>query len=215
MVFSMSREPLQTVTIPVLIEAENADATDGWATLSPSEGRTKFAAVRRVGTDEVRARLPKIFPDKQFSLFRGLGRLQRAYEAKDEYALRAAIEEVRPWVPTIAGGSIKEDWTGEKIWDGARWEYSSLMSNAIQAARLVLWWPGGEDRLVSPALYCPDWKTAAFALSFMRSIRVCPKCGKPFVAIAENVDYCTPAHGVAYRTERSRWRAKRRLEGDR
>jgi hypothetical protein len=44
----------------------------------------------------------------------------------------------------------------------------------------------------------------------MGSIRVCPKCGTPFIPKSENVDYCTPAHGVAYRTSLSRWRAKQK-----
>jgi len=64
-----------------------------------------------------------------------------------------------------------------------------------------------------PALYCPDWKTAAFVVTFLGRVRVCanPKCNAVFVPSTDKEHYCIPAHGVAYRVARSRWRAKQRV----
>jgi hypothetical protein len=71
----------------------------------------------------------------------------------------------------------------------------------------VMWCLDKKEKF-SPGIYCRDWKTAAFVLMCMGSIRVCPKCGNSFVPKTDNQDYCTPAHGVAYRTAKSRWNAK-------
>jgi len=215
----MSRYPLQTVTHPValpVLVAEEAEKADGCCTAFPRPNRTSFVNVRVVTEAEIKRRLPKIFSSKVVSrtnemiLYVGAGQLMRAYEARDARALEDALKNVQPWVPRIPGEeSVNAD--ADK-WEGARWDYSSLMSNAIQDARLVTWWPGNKAPLVSPGIYCPDWKTAAYVMLLMGTIRVCPKCGNPFVPKTDNQDYCTPAHGVAYRTARSRGRKKRANE---
>jgi hypothetical protein len=212
----MSRDPLQTITLPVLVDADSPENADGEGTCFPSPGRTKFMSVRTIQAYEILRRARKIFPGKKLWLFIGVKGLERAYRRKNERAyqgeneraLLEAIEQVRPWTPflQIQAGTVKEDWTGDKIWEGARWLYSSVMSNALQTARLVMWWAYKGERIVAPAVYCPDWETAAFAL--MGSIRVCPKCEKMFIPSAGNVVYCTPAHGVAHRTALSRGRKK-------
>lgn len=209
----MSRDPLQTVTFPVLI-SEVAEKADGFCTLFPTPNRTSFANVRVVTEREIKTRLPKIFASKDVSrtnekiLYVGAGQLRRAYEAKDERALEDALRKVSPWVPRILGPGVVRS-VADK-WEGARLDYSNLMSNTIQYAQLVVWFPGRKARLGSLGIYCPNWKTAAHVMLLMGSIRVCPKCGAPFIPKSENVDYCTPAHGVAHRTALSRWRAKQK-----
>jgi hypothetical protein len=116
----------------------------------------------------------------------------------------AAIEQSRPLLPKPMFGKVTEDWTGEKIWAGAQWHYSEAMSHAIRNARWVAWWPFGGEHVASPGVYCPNTSTAAAMALFIQGVRVCPQCGVPFVPKQDNVDYCKPAHGVAYRTARSR-----------
>lgn len=204
----MSRYSLQTVTLPILVDAESVQQSDGWGTCFPSPGRTKRMAVRVVKAKDIRQRVRKIFPDREIFMFAGVNQIDHAYGVKDERELQDALEKVLPWVPRIGGSIVSY---ADK-WARARWDYPSVMSNALQNARLVMWCPYKGERLLSPAVYCPNWKTAAFVMTFMGSIRVCPKCERVFVPTADNVDYCTPAHGVAYRTARSRWRAKQRAE---
>jgi hypothetical protein len=208
----MSRDPLYSVTLPILVDVEKLEEADGWGTHFPGAHRTRIMAVRVVKPEDIQQRVRKIFPDGEIFLFVGADQLKHAYGAKDERECQEALERVRPWVPRVFGGQKSINYDGDKIWAGARWEYSSLMSNALQHARLVMWWPRKGESLMSPAVYCPDWKTTAFVMTFMGSVRVCPKCQRVFVPSADNVDYCTPAHGVAYRTARSRWRAQQRAE---
>jgi hypothetical protein len=207
----MSRGPLHSITLPILVAADTRETADGESTCFPP-GHTSFTAFRIVNPSEVVRRGGQI--GKEERLYRGILQLARAYEGKDERAIPVAIEQVRPWNPSnrIQVGTIREDWTGNKKWEGARWVYSSVMTNALQTARLVTWWPYKGDRISAPAVYCPDWKTAAFVAASMGCVRICPKCKKLFVPPTDNVAYCTPAHGVAYRTALSRWRKKARQE---
>ena len=94
-------------------------------------------------------------------------------------------------------------------WLGAQWLYSRLMNTLIQNARLLLW---RREKGLSPASYCPDLKTAAFGMTVMGHGRVCPQSNEVFIPPADTVEYCKPAHGVAYRTVRSRWNKKERKE---
>jgi hypothetical protein len=210
MVVLMSRDTLYTVTLPVLVDALPEEA-EGWGTHFPGAHRTTTMAVRVIKPEEIQKRVREIFSDKEIFLFAGASQLEHAYGARDERELQESLRKVYPWVPRIMGSREVSNPKADK-WAGARWDYSSLMTNALQNARLIMWFPYRGDRLSSPAVYCPEWRTAAFVMTFMGSIRVCPKCNNPFVPSADNVNYCTPAHGVAYRTARSRWKAKQRAE---
>jgi hypothetical protein len=97
-------------------------------------------------------------------------------------------------------------------WNATRWNFSGLLRDVFDDAKFVIWHSEKENRFI-PALYCSNRKTAAFIVQFMGRIRVCPKCGVPFIPLAGNVDYCCPAHREAHRVARSRWRAKQKPEG--
>lgn len=211
MVVRMSRDLLQTVTLPILVDAEDFRNADGWGSrFSPN--RYGFMAVQVVRPENVKSRLPKIFPGNHILLFAGADQLKRAYDTKDELALKQSLERVRPWIPELLGSKWPApDLKSEVKWLGVRSVYSNLMSKALQSARLIMWCSDKEGRYL-PGVYCPDWTTAAFATALMGQLRACPKCSKPFIPKAGNVDYCTPSHGVSYRTERSRWKAKQKAE---
>src|SRR5690348_6359665 len=86
-----------------------------------------------------------------------------------------------------------------------RFMYNALLTKMVEKARFVAWYSEKEKRFL-PGLFCPDWKTAAFATLFVNEIRVCPKCGVLFVPNDSKHRYCIPSHGVSYRQARSRWR---------
>ena len=138
--------------------------------------------------------------------------MQRAYEARDESAFRLAVESVWKWVPHV-GSETFHPLKDEKAWKGTNWIYSSLMANLLEGTRLVfLYTEKDEHQRLIPGLYCPSWEIAAYAVMGTGRVRVClnPKCGRPFIPPSEKESYCTPAHGVAHRTARSRWRKKQR-----
>jgi len=212
----MSRDHYESVThglailVPVLelpaIDGE-PQAADAWVTAFRAPNRWAEQAVREVKNSDIEGpgRLRRIFRVEELPLVLGAAEMKRAFRKMDAEAFRNAFEKIRPWWPAVGRftlGTIESDWSG------AEWLYSRLMNNLIQNARLVLW--RREKALLMPGLYCPDLKTAAFVMTVMDHIRVCPKCNEMFIPSAGNVEYCKPEHGVAYRTARSRWNKKQR-----
>jgi hypothetical protein len=209
----MSRYSLHTVTLPILIKAEKGDKTDGLGTLLPAPDQVSFTDLHVVTSGDVWKRLDK-WKRSQPNLRRlcgGISLMRRAYEARDEVKLRQALESVWKFVPTIMPGSVitKEPLKTEQNWRWVNWIYSRLMSNLLQSSRFIfLYTVKDENQALMPGLYCPDWQTAAFAFFGADLIRECPKCHEMFIPKSEKTYYCKPAHGVAYRTARSRWRKK-------
>lgn len=222
MIAAMSRYSLQTVTspLPILVELGPKDRlkdADGRANFLPGDRGDSW--VRVVRATDIKQRLRAIFTPKDIPLYVGAVQLRQALDAGDEWGLRSASEKVRPWmadfteIPSllleVSGGRAVLKRTGVNRRLSGFYNYSRLIADMFQSARLVMWFSEAGDRFL-PALYCPDWKTAAFVVTFMGRVRVCPKCTKVFIPSADNIEYCTPAHGVAYRTARSRWRAQQR-----
>jgi len=216
----MTRNNVRTVTLPILIAANVLEKADGWGTFLPPD-RTESIAVRMVTDGDIKTRFRKIFRPDDLRLFVGAIELKQAYDAGDELALKRASEKVRPYIRDFAApeefkidlktrdlSKISLKTHGQK-WNATRWNYSGLMTDMFQSARLVIWFSEEEGRFL-PALYCPDWKTAAFVMTFLGRIRVCPKCTRIFIPSADNVDYCTPAHREAHRV--ARWRDRKNRE---
>ena len=202
----MSRDPLQTVTLPLLIDEE--ERADGECAVFPKQGGQRLTKVRVISPDTLKRWLERNTRSGLARALNGLSLLRRAYTEKDTRALLAAVEQTRPLIPKTSFGTVTEDWSGEKMWDGARWHYSEAMSHAVKNARWVVWWPFSGQHEPTPGLYCPDMSTAAAVALFVESVRVCPHCGVAFVPPQNNIGYCKPAHGVAHRTATSRDKAK-------
>jgi hypothetical protein len=195
----MSRLPLQTVTFPLLIDS-GREEPHGWLT-TRSGGS---ASVCAISEKDLIDQSGSFLVAKSLELFSGLDLLKRAFEGKDKWELSNAVRILRPYYPPLPrGAALTEDWSGDNKWEGARWLYSEQMTRAVSRCRLVMWFPN-RGGLLSPAVYCPNLKTAAFVALFRGGMRVCPKCGTLYVPDKETRDYCSPAHGVAYRTARSR-----------
>src|ERR1700731_4942345 len=220
----MSRDHEQTVThLPGLVEGDELKEADGRGNFLPGD-RAEESAVRVVRAKDIKERLPRIFPPKELDLFLGAIQLEQALGARDDLALQRASEKVRPWLPPdfvdeIPTWQIKVNLkhrsavykvTGVNRLYPALLNYCRLMADRLQNVRLVIWFAEKEGRFL-PALYCPDWKTAAFAFTFTGGIRVCQntKCNQVFVPVADNVAYCKPACREAHRV--ARWRHRKEL----
>jgi hypothetical protein len=221
----MIRNSVQTVTsMPVLVLADSAREADGWGTfLNADEVWDEGMFVRIATGEDVKKWLKTEFSQEDLALFIGASRLKRAYDKREEFALSQAHKILQPFVKNLA--SIEDSVIELKLKDGAkislrssprwnatRWNFSGLLRDVFDDAKFVIWHSEKEDRFI-PALYCSNRKTAAFIVQFMGRIRVCPKCDAPFIPLAGNVDYCSPAHREAHRVARSRWRAKQKTEG--
>jgi hypothetical protein len=220
----MSRDHAQTVThLPVLVEVDELREADGRGNFLPAD-RAEESAVRVVQAKDIKARLPKIFPPKELDLLLGAIQLQQAHGARDDLALEIASQKVRPWLPDFVDplpvwqleidlkhGRVSRKTTGVNRRYPAILNYCRLMADMLQNVRLVIWFAEKEGRFL-PALYCPDWKTAAFAFTFTGGIRVCQntKCSKIFVPLADNVAYCEPACREAHRV--ARWRHRKGMK---
>jgi len=217
MVYVMSRNPIHAVTLPVLVNAEKREGADGWVTFYPGPHNKRSVAVRVITPGEVKRRLREIFPKPEdVSLFNGTTGLKFAYETEDELAFQRHFENVRPWLESVAKGA-RTQWSFESSpkrpnWGaGVRWVYSTLINRLLRDARLIMWCSDKELRFL-PGVYCPDWKTAAFATVLVNHLRVCPKCDVPFIPRIPKQYYCKPSHREAHRVARSRLRAKQRGE---
>jgi hypothetical protein len=200
----MSRQPLHTVTFPILVGSGRKEP-HGEVAITRS-GRHGIVKVCEVPVKELIGKSGPVLGDS-LELFRGLERLKRAFEGKDELKLMEAVQMLHPYDPPLPSGmTTTMDWSGNKKWVGARWEYLEHMTRQISGARFVMWFRYGESVLQSPAIYCRSLKTAAFVALSRDGVRVCPKCGALYVPDKLTQGYCTPKHGVAFRTARSRER---------
>jgi hypothetical protein len=155
-----------------------------------------------------------------------VSKLKWAYDEGDEFTLRQAFEKLQPYVkgipsPEVIWVDLPSTKKGVKIALGTGGQdlsiapggYSSLMTQILKCTQFVIWYSEKDERLL-PALYCPDKKTAVFAMRFTGRILVCPKCDTPFIPIAGNIDYCCIKHRESHRVERFRWRKKQRTEAE-
>jgi hypothetical protein len=214
MLTRMSRYPLQTVTLPIVIDStkffrsrgERPKPPDGWATIFYGQHGEKHTAVREITPSDVEKWRPKIFSRNEFSLYLAADKIRRAYEGNDELVFRRWFEEISPWLFGQKCQTVVP--SGDPKWKvQVRYAYSRLMSMGLQQARTVMWL-SDKEQCFRPGIYCPDWKTAAFVTLFNGGLRVCPQCGSTYVPKKPNQGYCRAAHGVAYRTARSRWKIK-------
>jgi uncharacterized C2H2 Zn-finger protein len=212
----MSRYHYKTVTEGFAILVPSSNPHDRWVSHfseSKRDWQASHTAARAITSADLegRGRLSEIFRSKELPLVVGVEELRRAINKKDESGFWQAYEKVRPWQRNRNMPGVTTTYKAiDNDWAAAQSLYADLMSELTQNARLILWQP--EKGQLRPALYCPDLKTAKFVLLLMGRIRVCPRCKEIFRPKKENVVFCRPAHGVAWRTAVSRARARQRLE---
>lgn len=197
--------------LPILIDARSPEDADGEATLFPRPGHVAMTKVQVVGPGQIKARARKVFSlkDPETPFYEGLKAMRAAFENSDISAFQQAWEKARPGFPFPGGSGVRV-----RNWEAARWLYSTLMSNAVQSVRHVIWFPfdaetwsavGEEgDRLAAPALYCPSEKTAVLFMLFMDYLRVClhSRCRKLYVPKTTTQKCCCPNHSNSLRVKR-------------
>lgn len=210
--------PLHTVTLPILVAAwEVREQPDGWVCLvsdSPTRYEESERAVCVVTDKDIKKRLTP----EEIALVDGALQLRQAYAERDDYFLERtsqkieqSFKHVRAFVPRFKRERAAKLVKVRGNWPGVRWVYSSLMSNLLRDSRVVMWCSDKDGKFL-PGVYCPNWRTAAFALMFMDGMRICPQCGIWFSPETCKQEYCKTSHGVNYRTARSRWNAKQRAK---
>src|SRR5580698_2409722 len=100
--FDMTRNTVQTVTLPVLVLADSVKEADGWGTFLREAELDESAFVRVVTDEDVNKWLRTDFTEIDRALFIGASRLKRAYNAGDEYALSQAHTILKPHVKNLA-----------------------------------------------------------------------------------------------------------------
>ncbi len=208
--------PLHTVSpLPVLVIAREGD---------PFSGLANFYSGATRGTQKVRSITKKDLKreisildhgDRAFLL--AILELKKAYEIRDQFDLRRSWEKALPLLPSPWPGSRADEIEQREFFatffsqtpDWAKFAVAQSSTKALEDARFVLWFSDKEQRF-SPAVYCPNLKTAVFLKAFLGEIHVCPHCSKPFIPSHKGSDYCSPEHRERYRL--IRWRARKRAE---
>jgi len=218
----VNRVSVQTVTLPILVKADDLKEADDRGTFFPATWEGSYW-VHVVTTQDVQDWVRSELSPKDQDLLIGASHIKFGYDEGDEYTLMRGYEKLRPLVKDLAppdefeldlhtkdGRKITLSSGGGQKWRATHWNYSGLLTEMLRKSRFVMWYSEEKYGRFLPALYCLDRRTAVFAMRLAGPIRVCPKCDTPFVPIAGNVDYCCIKHREAYRVDRSRWRAKQR-----
>lgn len=214
-----------TAQIPVLVS--DKAGRDGYAHFYPRGATGWPNTVRVINTTLIAKRLRKILEPSEIKLFNGILQLNRAYEARDELQLREAYEKVWPWLESVSHTS-SPGWTDK---DAMKFftenvsvtadrypialHSSQLVTKMFENARLVMWYSDDAESFV-PAIYCRDWKCAAFVSAFLGKLLICPNCKKLFVPKDEKNAYCKLKCQNNHRQKRFRFREglkKKQLEG--
>ena len=218
MLCHMKRDNLQTVTLPILVEADTKEADD-WGTFFPENWEGSMFV--RVVTDQDVKTWLRTFSAKEFDIFVGLSNIKMGFDEQDEYTLMRGYEKLRPvvkdlvppeeWEIDLPKSKISIRSGGRQQWAATHYNYSRLLTQMLKNTRFVMWCSLEKYHRFLPALYCRDRKTAVFAMRLAGPLRVCPKCETPFVPAAGNVVFCCIKHREAYRVDRFRWNAQKRL----
>ncbi len=195
----MSRNAYSTVTVEILIPT-STKTTDG--EVFPSH--LSMIKVRRF---QMRPRDLELLDKSDRELITDSIALEQAL-ADDR---RSAIEQT---APKLAGSLLSRMITAAQVRADPRYAETVFMgklSYELRDTQLVLWRHDGE---IKPALLCPDVKSAFLVRTLLSvaglstGLRLCPKCGIPFLQRQSNQDYCKASHREAHRVQR--FRAKKR-----
>jgi hypothetical protein len=180
--------------LPILVEAQDDEKVDGH--LFSGSG---FTSVHRVSPSEIVEEIEK-FRGEDEKLWSAVESLRTAYRRMDIPGIKEATEPLRPRIFWGTTRDQPHDGTRGTAWA----DYSGLVNDALEGARFRTWWHPAAEHLLNPAVFCPDWKTAAFAMLFSGRVRLCPHCNAPFVPETVKHEFCCKEHGAAYRTQQSR-----------
>jgi len=134
----------------------------------------------------------------------------RALESNDEAGAEKAILALKSGTGQLVMGVVKASLKEPE------YKLDTLVKHLccrLDDVRLVLWKIQGR---LAPGILCPDIRTAFFvhvlmsAVGARASLRLCPKCGKPFMQKRADQEYCSVPCREAHRIER--WRARKKSQ---
>jgi hypothetical protein len=216
MLILMQRDPYKTVTVPILVRCA-PDASEGTATSLPGfAGLHPVRPLRDEDLDRHTAiglRNWKALSETERKRFCGVVTFMQAAQSGDEVAARRASEELdslRKGEVRSLERILKQPFAsfGRLPFSETSLSLSRVISSEIDSIAFVLWRRSNE---IVPALYCPTLLSAFYLRALLRSasaesLRICPKCGEPFLQTRPNQDYCSLRCREAHRV--ARWRAR-------
>jgi hypothetical protein len=234
----MIRRKYDTVThMPVLIPC-GVEEGEGEATFLGANPLGESRPVRVFTDADLNpGLLTKTMGFGELKVVTALLELSQALQKKDQLAinnaradlLRATAHQenftpdpqlMRDLISDGIKASEVEDWALELSFarlgeEDEKYMLSSRLSDALAPVRIVLWWTG---KRFSPALYCPEPKTALYTyvltgVSTKGGLGLCPFCGNLFRKDRLDQSYCCAAHREAHRV--ARWRAAKAAKSKR
>jgi len=205
----MQRDKYNAVTIQILVPASSAEKEGEAHANLWADGPVKVRRFVDEDLDRNSVRGKKTWSEIEASQQRqmlNLVELVRAIQAKDAVAMEKATINLKstqgPLALGVSKALMKEPGYIESM-------LARELSNRLEDVRFVMWqWQDG----TSPALLCPDLATALLirvvmsAVGAQAGLRLCPKCGQPFLQKRADQDYCSVKCREAHRVER--WRAQ-------
>jgi hypothetical protein len=187
-------------TLPILVPVEAHQANDGTANfqqIKEGDGLVSGPKVRLLRNRDITEQaLRKTVSLPEYRLLTGVLDLKKARETGDSLLNDVANKKLEPFLdfPNAVQSFSYLGWANVHV--------PRLATQAMQGARLVLWYSRNSGRFI-PAIYCTDLKTAIFVRAFLTA-QTCPHCGVVFLPPKNNVIYCRPAHSHAHRMARLR-----------
>jgi hypothetical protein len=216
----MQRHLYETVTtIPVLIPCKPGEK-EGEATFLGANPLGEPRPVRAFGEADLahksKSHPLKSMTDPEREFITAIWALAQGIEKDDRLAISQARDNLHKALARKENfkpdPQLPEEWALELSFarvgeEDEKYLLSSRLSDALDSVRLVLWWSG---KRLTPALYCPEPKSALYTYVLTRvsageKFGICPFCGVLFLKQRRDQVYCTLKHREAHRV--ARWRA--------
>jgi uncharacterized C2H2 Zn-finger protein len=191
--------PVTAESLPVLYKSPEGKQ-DGFGV---TDGN-RFRPLRVISREDVltvldetpKGKVPGFLKEDEWRVVQAAHSLQNALDG-DKLELEKALTLLNINYPKESHGGASQE-----LWDVVA---LGALAESLSAARLVFWF---DDRtnVMSPGIYCPDFKTAVIVSSlFGDTFHICPKCRKVFFA---EKTYCSLSCQGAHR--QARWRASKK-----
>jgi hypothetical protein len=227
----MARQELTKGWLPVLVKC-TPGKEDGWAGSDPVQMFTSAALLKWVNSVKV-AKSKNFAAERPFTFLKGIDVLKRARKLRDVKAARDAGEMLRAAF-NLEQGKDQEFLASDPVQaatfsvrvfgmkalaDDVRSEtfISKFITEKVADVRPVYWRMvkpglsrGQRYTALSPAMYCPDLKTAFAYTLFFKEICVCLRCHSFLLQERDNGNYCDRACRDAHRS--ARWRERKKIE---
>jgi hypothetical protein len=202
----MQRDMYNTVTLNILIPVSSAEAEGEAYADEPIKVRRFVDEDVDRNSSRGKKTWSQVEPFRQTEML-NLVALVRAIQTNDAIAMEKATVNLKSTrgalERAVSKALMKEPGYIESM-------LATELSHRLREVAFVMWRSDGQT---APALLCPDLATAFLIRVVMSAVgakagmRLCPKCGQPFLQKRADQDYCSIKCREAHRIER--WRAKK------